>query len=173
MSAGLVLGVAELAADRRVVKVRQLSELDSIDAVTPQEIGALDSSKTVALLVAVGLPFFLLGIYLDWLRFRDGTKWERVGQVSGLVFRLFAIPLRSLDSPYPSAALILASDAADAAAAVSQLVRGEHYIANGLALSGDVLTAVTIGMYIELLREVKAAPTKTSAELPQNVAGFG
>lgn len=110
-------------------------------------IGALGMSDSVLGfgLVGVGaiavIGIMLLGLWLDYIRFRDGTKWERLmqGVAFGVGLLGLFLAMGGVGSSNPKAfgALQMLRAGLDGYAAGHQAWRGEHYIANGLALLGD------------------------------------
>lgn len=116
-------------------------------SMTTTRMGALGMSDSALGLGLVGagaiavLAIMILGLWLDYIRFRDGTKWERIMQGVAFLVGLLTLGLAvggvAQANPKAYGALQLLRAGLDGYAAGHQILRSEHYIANGLALLGD------------------------------------
>ncbi len=102
--------------------------------------GALGWGLVGAGAIAV-VGIMIVGLWMDYIRFRDGTKYERIMQgvafLVGLLTLFLAMQGIGASNPKAFGALQLLRAGLDSYAAGHQAYRGEHYIANGLALLGD------------------------------------
>ena len=102
--------------------------------------------------VVVVILLFVVGLYLEYIRFRDGTKWERITQGVAFLLSIPAIALAASGATNPKvlAGLQLLHAGLDGYAAGHQIMRQEHYIANGLALLGDAWGLYDVGRLLGL-----------------------
>lgn len=164
MSFGLSFEVSNLIAESQkrraalaglgqtlAVRRRQGGTAHSIGMTLQQRrserIGALGMSDgalgfgLVGFGAVVVLALMIVGLWLDYLRFRDGTKLERIMQ--GVAFLVGIANLGAIVGGYAQGnprvfgAMQLLRAGLDGYAAGHQIARSEHYIANGLALLGD------------------------------------
>jgi hypothetical protein len=161
MSFGLALEVSNIIAENQR-RQRAIAGLGRTLAIRPRQggphqigmslqqrrserIGALGMSDSALGFGLVGagavvvVALVLVGLWFEYIRFRDGTKWERIMQGAGFLVRTLEIGYAMFPpiNPKVFGAIQMLGAGLDAYAAGHQIARQEHYIANGLALLGD------------------------------------
>lgn len=111
-----------------------------------RNIGAIGEVSTGGVVAIVGivavLALFALGLWAEYVRFRDGTKWERITQAAAIIVRMLEIPAVFASAPPQAiAGLELLSSGLGLYASGHQAYRGEHMILNGLSLIGNAWSA--------------------------------
>lgn len=142
--------------------LRQVGQIETIDGDGGSALAiGLGAGGIIAVLLLFGMS-----LYFDWLRFRDGTKWERILQVTSMVVALIEIPaVLSKASPGVLAGLELLRAGTDGYAAGHQILRGEHPIANGLALLADAWGLVDTALLTSAAIQGPRLPADQNADV--------
>jgi hypothetical protein len=125
------------ARRRAPILIRQIGQ--DVTAMQPEpSSSAVLSSGLVGVGAIAVVALFGVGLYLSYLRYKDGTKWEKITQIAAIVVTLIEIPAELAIAPAPLVVgLKVIGRGLDGYAAGHQISRGVHPIANGLSLVGD------------------------------------